>query len=189
MKQLQGAYTNKTQELANERRLLDALQSDDPRLQTMALEALGYDLGGEDHGDDEFVGEEDDFEAEDGFDPNEERLSAVEQRLAQEEYENWLVSQVDDAEQKLGRELSDEEQEALVALAEQYEDEYGPNFEKGFQTFKQLLNSAQKNLIDSKRTGRLPATGQAGSQKVDFKNDEERVKHFAALLDAGQDDE
>jgi hypothetical protein len=199
-KQLQGAYTSKTQELADQRKQFEAYQAEldfvnalreNPETQQEAFrhlaEKLGYDLEEED---------EDGGEADVAEPVNEDpRLTAL---LAQLEEEEHLQQQrahldataaqiakgVEAAQKEFGRELSEHEQTLFLQSAMSRTAEDGsPDINGAKQFMRALEADFQTRWIDSKKSAQVHS-GVQGSQTLDLSDDATRRQHMLDQIEA-----
>jgi DNA-directed RNA polymerase beta subunit len=200
-KQLQSAYTQKTQGLAEVRReaeqaqqLQDALRN--PEVAPMVLKQLGYtekeilEMFG-------YQPEEDD-----DLPPDEtERLDRLEQSLSQREaadqaaqqeeaVTDYIAEQIEALETEAGREFDAEEHQLLDTFARANADQQGyPNVKGGYGLLSGILSNREKALLDPKRTTqRRPGNGSSGSRTVDLSKEtpEERRERMASAVGASQ---
>lgn len=95
-----------------------------------------------------------------------ERFSANDQAQAQHEMESHIESTLGKLESEHKLQLTDEQQEAVLALGEQVET--NDWVEQGFQKFQALTGAAQANFVNDKASQPTPAVrtgGQAASAK------------------------
>lgn len=184
-KQLQSAYTSKTQTLAQERQeaeqarqILQALANPDTAPEV--LKHFGLELAEEDL-------EEPVFEP----DP-EERINQLEQQLGawqeeqaqaatQQAEEDSLVAGIEEMEQKAGREFSDKEIRVLSGRETDPKVLYG--------LMEEIVNERQKSWIDSKKAPRIPGSGKPGSKAADPSTEAGRLamaEEAAAMAEASQ---
>lgn len=199
-KSLQADYTRKTQTLAQQRKeaedatkFWDAIRSQDPNAirqiadvygQETVLDALGYAL--------------EDDEPDPNADPVDElrqRLEGLEGQLTQREQkaqEEALLSQIesDITKQFSGLDLDDKEQEIVTAhaLTAGYVTPEGfPDVKKAYEDFTGVLEGRQKKWVEGKRAPRTPVQGTAGSEKIDFSNEDARRALIASMLEANSE--
>jgi hypothetical protein len=192
IKRLNAAYTRQRQQDAQVVR--DAQQSQqivdgllDPQTRTGVAEALGLELTQEEEAelDDEF-----------GVDPNE-RIDALEQRLAQKEQlsaaeartqaENgYVTEQIAGLEQKLGSEFSDEEIELLYLLADEHRDQKGaPDVESAYRILD-AVGAGKRAKPKPKPKVRRMGGGSAGERQADLSDEEERKEVMLAAWRAAK---
>lgn len=199
-KSLQADYTRKTQTLAEQRReaeqateFWNAIRSQDPNAirqiadvygQETVLDALGYAL--------------DEDEPSEPVDPLEElraKVEGLEGQLTQKEQkaqEEALLSQIeaDITKQFSGLDLDDKEQEIVTAhaLTAGYVTPEGfPDVKKAYEDFTGVLEGRQKKWVEGKRAPRTPVQGTAGSEKIDFSNEDARRALIASMLEANSE--
>ena len=199
-KNLQADYTRSKQSIAEERReaqqateFWNAIRSQDPNAirqiadvygQETVLDALGYAL--------------EDDEPDPNADPVDElrqRLEGLEGQLTQKEQkaqEEALLSQIesDITKQFSGLDLDDKEQEIVTAhaLTAGYVTPEGfPDVKKAYEDFTGVLEGRQKKWVEGKRAPRTPVQGTAGSEKIDFSNEDARRALIASMLEANSE--
>lgn len=199
--QMRKAFTEKTQSVAEQRKeieqeqqLLQALRSTDPALQRKAMEALGYDLDG-----DEPDEEPDEYE-----DPIESLTSQVQQLQQaleqqqqtaqqaefQEQLDDYLDEQVDVLENATGRKFDDDELAAIYAQAYMKPDSQGVPDVRGAYEFlyTTVLSKEKKRWVTSKQSD-APGQGQSGSPAVDKSNPKHLRDEMARIIEAGMSDD
>jgi ribosomal protein L12E/L44/L45/RPP1/RPP2 len=179
-KQLQGDYTRKTQELADQRRQYEQVQQhlqalyQDPEAQQQFLQQLGYEVEGEDG-----IDQEPDQEFRDPrFD------QFLEQQHAQQEAEQF-ASNVQSAVKQAAPDATEE----AAALMETYTSALAmTNGQFDANQAKQLVDSLKKQAVEeylaSKRAPMAPGTGPAASQQYDRKDPEARARRMAEIAAA-----
>lgn len=201
-KQMQGAWTKKTQELAEQRKqhesqvaLASALQSDDPSERQHAVkwlnenglltdellsEALGYQFEQDEETEqsDEETG---------GLDPQlEQRLSFLEaqeqqrlQELQAAELDQRFQTESAGIEKELGIELSEEDWTPIVehALAVATATNQEPDLKAAFDRFHGFHTAAQKSWASSKETTHTAAGGAAATEVPDLANMSRAERH------------
>jgi len=199
-KNLQADYTRSKQSIAEERReaqqateFWNAIRSQDPNAirqiadvygQETVLDALGYAL--------------DEDEPSEPVDPLEElraKVEGLEGQLTQKEQkaqEEALLSQIeaDITKQFSGLDLDDKEQEIVTAhaLTAGYVTPEGfPDVKKAYEDFTGVLEGRQKKWVEGKRAPRTPVQGTAGSEKIDFSNEDARRALIASMLEANSE--
>lgn len=199
-KEWQGKYTQKRQadkqEIEEARReaqqgkqLQEALQN--PQVAPAVLAQLGYSekqiL--------EMYGYQPEEEEELGFDDPDERISRLEQTLAQrdqaeqsarfeEEVTDTIAGQIEQLEQKEDREFDPEEHQLLDTYARAYAKNGVPDVEGAYKLLSGIVDSRQKQWIESKKTPRPAGGGKAGSRTVDLSKEtpEERKERMATAV-------
>lgn len=186
-KQMQGAWTQKTQALAEQRKemeqaqaLLHALQ--DPATQADALAALGYEVA--------------DDEPEDGYepDPTEQMRSEWEQFKAQqaeqeqlqylEATEKHIYSEIADKTRHLG-ELPQTVQDAIFdhAIALGVTDTGDVDVARAVKDFEEeVFGWAQKRYVESKRDAPQPPASSPGQPVFDATDQKARVERMTSIL-------
>jgi hypothetical protein len=203
-KQLQSAYTSKTQSLAEERREAEQAQQiiaalKNPQVAPAVLAQLGYD----ERKMLELYGYQPGEEESDEFADPDERIARLEQTLAQQQQAeqaqrqesavtDYIAGEIEALEKKLGREFDEGEQKVLDAYARQFakqtpDGRLVPDVEGAGQLLSGILSSHEKALLDPKRKApRVPGNGGSGSRTVDLSTEtkEERVARMAEAADA-----
>ena len=186
---LQPEYTRATQrlsEMERERELYQiAMTTDDPDTQRQALEALGYELPDEESPEE--------LEPVEWEDPNDQRLSQVEQRLErmtaeqreQAQFE-YLNSYVDEQVARLGLDQLDEDtrhwilHRAINMPVPQgpgsFVDEL-PDVEGAYKAFQDWETARQRQWAQTKRSPYVPPGGQEATEAPDLSTHEGRVAH------------
>lgn len=200
-KQLQSAYTSKTQSLAEERReaeqakqIMQALQN--PQVAPAVLANLGYDekklleMYGYSVGDDEPADEPDLYDEVEGLKQWKAQQEQTAKQAAQEEaVTDYIAENIEAMEKKAQREFTTEEQQLLDAYARAYAKNGVPDVEGAYNLLTGALKSREKALLDPKRnTPRPPGGGKPGSRTVDLskESDEEFVNRMAQAVDAAR---
>ena len=200
-KQLQSAYTQKTQGLAEVRReaeqaqqLQDALR--DPQVAPMVLKQLGYTekeilemFGYQPEEDDDLPPDE--TERLDRLEQSLSQREAAEQAAQQEEaVTDYIAEQIEALEKEAGREFDVEEHQLLDTFARANADQQGyPNVKGGYGLLSGILSNREKALLDPKRTtARPPGNGGSGSRTVDLSKEtpEQRRERMANAVGASQ---
>lgn len=192
-KQLQGAYTQKTQSLAAERReaeqaqrLIESLQ--DPQIAPAALAQLGYDerklleLYGYQVGDDE---PDDDFD-EEFRDPRVDALLADRQaETRQGEVTRYVESEIEALAKKRGSEISDDEQAALDFIGQGLSGKDVPDVQAADKFLEGVVKARVKEILKPKTPTRRPGSGAPGSRTVDLSKEtpEERLERLEHVAD------
>jgi TolA-binding protein len=201
-KQIHGRYTQKFQELSEQRKeleenklVLDALRSDDPEQQAAALRYLGYDIDDPEDGDDlePDLDDEDNELAELRQQIHEmrewrESLTAQEQQAEYEQaIDAYCDEQLDDLKSSTGREFTDPEVRRLekLAFASPNEDDL-PDYKAAYEDlYGDFLPTQRTAWLETKRTDGQPGKGRAGTPQVDLSNDEERRAFMARAIESG----
>lgn len=185
-KQMQAAFTKKTQSVAEERKQYEqalefvrALQ--DPETAGEALAALGYDFDSED----EVPQEELDPAAQ----MYEEWQAFKEQQAQQQQIqeldalESQINAEIVEATKHLG-DLSEKQHEWVFdrLLAIPPKDDGSPDIEQAVKDFEEMLEWAQERYKASKRDAAQAPAGSAGQEKVDLSDERARVSRLAALI-------
>ena len=176
-KEMQSAFTRKTQQLAEERKqaqqaqqILEIARDPTHPQHAEALDYLGLEV------DD---GGEEEVEEPDPQDQLAERLARIEetmqqattaqQQAAREEAEiDYVAEELEQISTLEGRELEGEEIEFLHGFATANRKEDGtPNVERAYQVLKATINSHQKRHIGSKKAPRSPGAGPAARKQFD----------------------
>lgn len=192
-KQLQSAYTSKTQTLAQERQeaeqaqqIIDALAN--PQSQADVLKHFGINLVDDSEDEELFAGEPD---------PNQ-RIDQLEQQLAGQQQEQqaiqaseqelvYIASEIEALEKDQDEEFSAEEQQFLADIARANPAQNGaPDVKKAAQLLSGLYDQRQKAWIESKKAPRRPANGTPASKAADLTNPEERRRVMAEAADAAR---
>jgi hypothetical protein len=179
-KEMQSAFTKKTQSLAEQRREAEkALAAfNDPEQLEALLRAKGYDL------------EDDDLEYEDDDEtPNDFRSTKewqefqqfqqqLQQAAQQEQQEQAFRSSVDELETREGRELDDTEWELLWSLSQA-----GVPVDDGYDRISQLRKSERKQLVNAKKAPQVSKVGKSATQIPDLSDERTRQEYLAELMD------
>lgn len=189
-KQMQADYTRKTQEIAEERKFMAALQSDPETQQavfTQLAESLGYEIENPDQQPPAPEGEQgpldprvdqliEQLEADRSDRETEQYIHAIEQHFATE------VGQI----QKDAGELTGAEQDALLRLATSLPpDENGmPPVKEAWNTLSGLYDQRQQQYLQSKKDAPPPPTqGQPGQEAEKFDSSEARTEALARAME------
>lgn len=199
-KSLQGDYTRKTQEIAEQRRqaeqastIYNAIQNRDPQIlrqiadtygQETVLDALGYALD-----EDDPDPPANDFEA---LKREFEELKGNITQTQQKAQEEALLARIeaDITKQFSGSELSDKEREIVTAhaLTAGYVTPDGfPDVRKAAEDFEEVLTGRQKKWAEGKRSPRKPVQGSPGSEQIDWSDEDARRAVIAAALEANSE--
>lgn len=197
VKQVQGAYTSKTQSLAEQRKQYEAdleyvngLRSN-PETQLATFRELaalhGYEL---DDGDEV---EEDVQDAPVYEDPRlTELLAQLDAEQAKEQEAAFIqgvaesiAAGVAEVEKEFGRELDEEERGIVELYAIAHAEEGQPGVSKAVERLKRLESNLQTRWIDSKKSPQT-YSGVPGSEKLDFNDEEARRDRMAAIVAAHQ---
>lgn len=157
-----------------------------PEAQAQAFAAIGLELDEGDNGDPDL---NDDPDAR--MDQFEERLNEREAAEQQSQYEaaesQYLAEGIEILEEQAKREFSDEEIQALAAIARANPNDQGiPDLAFAHQQLEAYGNSLKKQWMESKQTGRQPGSGVPAIEQVDLDNDEARVDYMAKRLAEGR---
>lgn len=188
-KELRAGFTQKTQEFGETRREAEQLRQfrdavANPQVAPAVLAQLGYTekqiL--------EMYGYQPEEEDDDEFADPDQRIDRLEQTLAQreqadqaeryeEEVTDHIAGQIEQLEQKEGREFDPEEHQLLDTYARAYAVNGVPDVEGAHKLLSGILDSRQKQWLESKKTGRPPGGGKPGSRTVDLSKEtkEERM--------------
>lgn len=203
-KSMQADYTRKTQELAELRReaeaateFMSALQNDYTRenaLRQLAefvgedtyLTAAGFEADAEDNFKDGFASEEDDFSLND---PRVDQLAAEWESYKQTQQEKEILAEIENfTESEMDRlGIKDEsEQQAVLSIAATLDltPDGLPQISAAQEMLNELFGRRQKDWIGSKKAPRQPLQGSAGDEKFDFRDEDERRRRMAALIEA-----
>ena len=199
-KSLQGDYTRKTQEIAEQRRraeqastIYDAIQNRDPQVlrqiadtygQETVLDALGYALD-----EDDPDPPANDFDA---LKREFEELKGNITQTQQKAQEEALLARIetDITKQFTGSDLSEKEREIVTAhaLTAGYVTPEGfPDVRKAAEDFEEVLTGRQKKWAEGKRSPRKPVQGSPGSEQIDWSDEDARRAVIAAALEANSE--
>ncbi|HET7455389.1 MAG TPA: hypothetical protein VFJ76_07710 [Solirubrobacterales bacterium] len=200
-KQLQSAYTQKTQGLAEERReaeqaraVVDALQNPNPQIRAATLARLGID----ERTALEMFGYQPPEEGDDDFDDLAEVRDPRVDKLLQEREAEQASAQLEDdfagavegIEKAEKRELSAKEHNTLWRIVQGDLAAHGTaNVEQIWAEVKDQYSEREKALLDPKRTTpRPPGNGSSASRTVDLSKEtsEERKERMADAVAAAQ---
>lgn len=197
-KQLQSAYTQKTQSLAGERReaeqatqVINALRNPNPQIRAATLAQLGIDeraaleMFGYQVPEEE---EDEDLGLDEVRDPRvDSLLQERAKEKADEELKDTFAGHVEALEEAEKRELSPGEHKALWRNVQGDLATNGTaNVQEIWAEMKGLYSEREKALLDPKRnTPRPPGGGKPGSRTVDLskESDEEFLQRTAAAAD------
>lgn len=179
---LQPEYTRATQEAAELRGQWEKLQSD-PEYQREVFRALAEELEYE-------LEEEDLAEEEDEYrDP---RVDAIEQRLQEREYNEYLdnlETHVDTEIKKLAEaaqtELSDEETDLIFAALTPGEDGE-PDIKAAFKKVTGIRDNAIKSYVSGKKRAPQAPAGASASHQPNLDDAEDRRAWIASQLQGSQ---
>lgn len=200
-KRLQGAYTKKTQSLAEERREAEQAQQvvqglRNPQVAPAILSQLGYtekeilEMFGYQPEEDP-TEEPDLYEEVQGLKQTLAQRDAAEKAAQQEEaVTDYIAEQIEAMEKEAGREFDPEEHQLLYTFAQANPDGQGlPDVKGGYGLLSGILSSREKALLDPKRaTSRPPGNGKTASRTVDLSKEtpEERRERMAEAAAAAQ---
>lgn len=191
-KQLQGDYTRKTQQLAEERKqaseALEVYQGlRDPDKAHEVLQRFGYEVGDdEDDTDEEYTDPVDELRAElESLKADRQQELTVRQQQQMQEAEfSHIDSEIQALETSTGRELSDEEAELVgtLALAQRTDDGH-PDVKGAYERlYTDFLAKQREGWVSSKKSPRVPSGGAPGSKGPDMDNERERQEWMAQRL-------
>jgi hypothetical protein len=190
-KSLKGNFTQKTQELAQQRQAweqkdqaLQALSSNDPELRAWGAQVLGLELA-----------QDEEPEQEDWSDPTEQLAAQVAelqrafqtqqqeaQTLAQQEaFNNHLIDQVIGMEQRFQREFDPAEMEALMPLAHALGDA-----DKAYELLSGAYSARNGAHVKTKTASPAPRARSA-EPTVDLNNTKIRRAELAREIEAGME--
>lgn len=195
--EMRGDYTRKTQELAEQRKeaeqalaLRDALL--DPEQAASVLEALGYEL----------EGDEPDIEPDDEDNPYETLAAQVEalqsqlQQREQTEEEarleaavtNYLDSEVQKLEEQTGRQFSPEELEVIEGLAVVRRTPDGlPDVRGAYEAiFSKVLPKEKTRWAESKQAPHVQPSGSPVTEEIEDDSPEARVNRMLEIASNNQ---
>jgi hypothetical protein len=213
-KQMQGRFTQRMQELAEERReveenkqLLEFLRSDDDEERALALQALGYDLDE----DAEAVADDLEDDDEDYYEDNE--LSGFKQKLAEleqwkqaqeqafteslqqqeaQQYEDAVNEFLDESwvelKKQIGRDdFSEEEELVLEQMAAANLDEDGlPDLGKAYTLLSDVLAANRGKWVKSKDAPEVSTAGSSATQVPDLDDPKQRREYMENRIAAIQ---
>lgn len=204
-KSMQADYTRKTQELAELRKeaeaateFVSALQDDYTREQALRqlaefvgedtyLTAAGFEADAEDNpAGNDFSEEEDDFSF---SDPRVDQLTAEWESYKQTQQEREILQEIETFTEgemdRLGIQ-DDTEQQAVLSIAATLDltPDGLPQIAAAQEMLNELFGKRQKDWIGSKKAPRQPLQGSAADEKFDFRNEDERRRRMAALIEA-----
>lgn len=191
-KEMQAAFTRKTQALASQRQANEEAQEAielqrllrDPNTQAQALARLGFDLADEEQEE---------------LDPDEElrqKVALLEAerarehemaQLTQREQETlaYMGDQLEIIEGREGREFSDEESEAIASIALANPDQQGrPDVERAFKLLSGIWDAQLAARRERKTAPRVPGNGSPASRVVDLSTRESRINAAAQAAEA-----
>lgn len=196
-RQLQGAYTKKTQSLAEQRAQFDQAQQaaqymaalhSDPDVQRQEFQRLAQSLG--------YEIEEPEEAYVDPTDHLNQRLSAVEQTFEQaqaaQQEQQYLASLAQDADQRLGQMGIDDPQarewiKRTAAAGYELTDDGTLDVDAAYAEFRAMEEHLVKEYVKSKRSPQAPG-GVQGQVKPDLSTPEGRVRHAASVVEAQMQD-
>ncbi len=182
-KDVQAAYTQSQQELADKTELTDALRSDDPELRNWALEQLGYEVPSEEEGDDGELTDDD-------------RITALEEAGADREQTqrddelqkaeiNYIDREFDKLEKAEGRQFSDSQLNTVARLSLSMRDKDGlPDVKAAHKALQDATEEEYKRRVDSKKAPQV-SSGTSGEVELDRSSPEARQKRMAEVLASG----
>ena len=194
--QMRGDYSRKTAELAEQRKeleqeqaLLSALRSDDPAVQSQALEFLGYEIPKAEEKEEDYTDPLDEMRAEIA----ELRTARQTDEQQRQQYEqeqqelDGLESQFATLEKSTGREFTDAQVDVIAGLAFSRRDDKGqPDVAGAYEKiYSELFAEERTRWTSSKQAPKAPA-GQSGTQQVDYSDSENRVKRMAEIMAQGE---
>lgn len=192
LKEMQGAFTKKTQSLAEERKqfqqaqqYIESLQTD-PATRKQLLAELAADQGYE-LPDDEEADPYDRIQAR--LDAAEAREQARDKREQETVFVQTLEAQVEKDFAELG-DLTEKQQKLIVdaAVSRGLTDEGFLDVKGVYQDFLEAAQAPNKAYRKSKQAPHVARAGVAGQAKVDLRDPEARSKHMLALVQAGMED-
>jgi oligoendopeptidase F len=188
-KQLQSAYTSKTQSLAQERQeaeqareVLAALA--DPNRQAEVLQYFGISLADDD--EENLFPEEPD--ANQRLDQLEQMLAAQQEQQqaiqASEQELGYIAAEIEGLEKSHGREFSAEEHQFLADIARANAAPNGaPDVQKAGELLSALYKQQEKAVLEARKAPRRMSPGSPGSKAPDLSNKEERRAAMAEAVD------
>lgn len=178
---LRPEYDRVTQRSSQLEQLISAAQQGDPE----ALDALGLEPAEDDtQNDDEYV---------DPYESLSQKVESLEEMLArqQEEEQNfarfqqeneYVNSEVEKLEQKLGRDIGEEEYDLITSWAASMRDEQGrPDVAAAYDKWDKLLNAKKKDYFESKKAPQV-GTGAAATKEVNLDDPNERHEYIVSRL-------
>jgi hypothetical protein len=213
-KQMQGRFTQRMQELAEERReveenkqLLEFLRSDDDEERALALQALGYDL------DSDADAVADDLEDDYDEDYEDNELSGFKQKLAEleqwkqaqeqaftenlqqqeaQQYEDAVNEFLDESwvelKKQIGRDdFSEEEELVLEQMAAANLDDDGlPDLGKAYTLLSDVLAANRGKWVKSKDAPEVSTAGSSATQVPDLDDPKQRREYMENRIAAIQ---
>lgn len=194
----QAAYTQGQQELSRQRQEAEQLRqerelyqqmltADDPQARREAAEVLGYEIP-----DDEAAGQQQfvDDQARRDAQKAAQWIDSFEQQAQQYNSDQTAISHINEQfpsiEQKLGRELTQEEAQVIGDLAMANRDEHGtPMVDPAAELVLGVLKAAQDRR-PKPRAPHFSGTGAEATQVPNLDNRQERQAHMAAQLMANE---
>jgi hypothetical protein len=188
-KEAQAWGTKSSQEAAQYRAVVEALQSDDPDIRLQAAQALGL----------EFVDDTGNDEYQDPYEQLSEKIAALEGQLTQRQQQELESQQIAHIEQFVDSSL-----DAIEGLPAEARDwitaralsqpgtaEGLPDIQAAYHDFQQLENGLMKRWAESKRTHHISPVGGEGSKALDQIDDrserqEAMAQKFAELEQFGR---
>lgn len=187
-KEAQAWGTKSSQEAAQYRQLIEALQSDDPDTRSYAAQVLGLQLAQQQqHTDDEF---EDDPLAEINQRINEidqwrqQTMSQAQQQATEQRDVEVIGNGLGQLSEQLGRKLTDKEVQLLGDAAWANRDEQGlPNISQVIELFTGIRTEDQRSWAQGKRQAPfVSSSGQEATHAPDLSDDRQRQAWMAQQL-------
>lgn len=186
----QKDYTRKTQKLAEERTqasaLVEAIRDPDHPAHEQVMSELGYQpTRASEYEDDDYLQDDPD-----------EKISALEQRLAAQEQQqqmaraqeaqvDYLAEEIESIQEREDVEFSEEEVDWIATYASVNPNPQGqPDVAKAHRALKGLYDQQQKRYLESKKAPRLPGNGVPAMRDVDLSNREARIEYAEQVAEA-----
>jgi hypothetical protein len=184
---LQPAYTKASQEAAELRSWKESLLSD-PDTQRQLLEELGYELG-----DDESIEPAEEPDPITALHKDVETLKMAKLEMEQAAQVKWVEENVEQRLKAIGDQrgtpLSDIERKFVIATAVSSfpaGDDGLPQIDAAWKDYQVALDEQKKQWIESKHAP-TPPSGVAVSDMPDLDNEQDRINHMVARLQAKRD--
>ncbi len=160
----------------------------DPETQAEALRALGLEIEAEEAEDDDYADPTERFEQR--FNQIEsflqQQAAAAEAAEIQELEKEYLSQSLSEIEKAESVKLSAQEKRTLESLGQSLRDSDGlPDYEAAYKLLSEAAEANRERYLKSKNSEKV-GLGQAGDEKINMANDEDRTRFMANLLEAGE---
>lgn len=192
-KELQATMTRKTQEAAETRRqaeqVIEALSDPDHPQHKQVLGYFNLEVEEDDEDDDDLLGDDptEDLrrELEELKQLYSQDVQTREQQQQEDQIEGQVAEQIEELQDKEGREFTDKELELLFSYAVSNPSNDGnPDVQGAFDALTGAYSTYQKDWINRKKAPRPPGQGTPASRDFDIRDRKARISRSQEIAEA-----